>query len=144
MTIEPRALIPVEDERDTLTRMEDDLQKAFEKESPSPLKPAVTNHYAELNRILGLAFNQAANGKGKDRHATSFVGMRNWEDQRSMQIAREAGPGGPSQQISKKAQEAVTLAGIKDFRGAKSEVLGVITYAATMYKLLEEMENASR
>lgn len=105
--------------------------------------PPSNTPYGELERILKLAFNQAANGKGKERHATGPVGFRPWHQQPILENARQVGPGGPALQVMKKSQESVTMAGNRNFSGAKAEALGAIVYAAALFKLYEEMENAS-
>ena len=96
--------------------------------------------YEQLYRILKLAYDQAASGKGKERHSVGPVGFRAWEDQPILANARQVGPGGPALQVMKKIQEAVTMAGNGNFTGAKAETLGAVVYAAAMFKLLEEME----
>jgi len=114
-----------------------DIYTAVAKTSTATL-PA--GPYAHLQRILALALAQAATGKGKERHAASPVGQRDWHDQPILSIARMVGPGGHAYQVAKKAQESVTMAGNKNFSGAKAEALGAIVYAAGLYKLYEEME----
>jgi len=99
--------------------------------------------YEELERILKLAYNQAASGKGKQRHSKQAIGFRPWHEQPILQIARMVGTGGHAYQVQKKVQEAVTMQGNGNFAGAKAEVLGAIVYAAAMYKLLEEVELAN-
>lgn len=99
--------------------------------------------YQELQRILVLAYNQSSTGKGAERHAASPVGVRPWHDQPILANARQVGPGGPGMQVMKKTQEAVTMAGNKNFTSAKAEALGAIVYAAALYKIVEEMEAAS-
>lgn len=100
--------------------------------------------YEELLRILSSAYKQSSDGKGRDRHAASPVGFRPWHEQPILANARQVGPGGPAQQVMKKVQEAVTMAGNGNFDGAKAEALGAIVYAAALHKLFEEMEAASR
>lgn len=104
--------------------------------------PQIGAPYAQLERILKLAYEQAAAGKGRERHASSPVGNRAWHEQPILANARQIGPGGPAMQIMKKAQESVTMAGNRDFTKAKAEALGAIVYAAALYKLYEEMEQA--
>lgn len=99
--------------------------------------------YNELERILKLAFQQASTGKGRERHAFSPAGIfMPWDQQPILANARQIGPGGPAMQVMKKAGESVTMAGNKNFAGAKAEALGAIVYAAALYKLYEEMEQA--
>lgn len=115
--------------------------------SPMPGKPyeAVAkarevDGYEELSSILQHAYEQSAKGKGHKRHADSPVGFRRWVDQPILANARQVGPAGPAQQVMKKAQESVGMAARGDFVAAKQEVLGVIVYAAALYRLYEEME----
>lgn len=96
--------------------------------------------YKALASILHLAYDQAATGKGSDRHSQGPLGFRPWEEQPILANARQVGPGGPAQQIMKKAQESTTMANNRNYQGAKNEALGVIVYAAALYKLYEEME----
>lgn len=105
---------------------------------------SVVEGYAELQRILKLAFQQSATGKGHKRHATSPLGFRPWQDQPILANARQVGPGGPAQQIMKKAQESVGMSIERNFDGAKNEALGIIVYAAALFKLYEEMEGSSK
>ena len=100
----------------------------------------VAKGYEELYRILQAAFKQTAVGKGHQRHAPAFGPERPWEQQQSMQIGRAVGPGFAAGQVSKKAQEAVTLSMTGDIAKAKEEALGVISYGAQLFKLLDEME----
>lgn len=101
--------------------------------------------YEDLDRILKLAFDQSASGKGRERHAFSPTGILTpWDQQPILANARQVGPGGPAQQVMKKAGESVTMAGNKNLAGAKAEALGAIVYAAALFKLYEEMEEAAR
>lgn len=101
--------------------------------------------YEHLSRILLMAYDQAASGKGKERHATSpIVGTLPWDQQPLLAISRMVGVGGAAYQVLKKAQESVTMTGNGNFAGAKAEALGAIVYAAALYKLYEEMEAASK
>lgn len=105
-----------------------------------PYTPNVPG-YEQLTRILLLAYKQAAEGKGKERHSKQAIGFRPWDQQPILQIGRMCGTGYQSGQVQKKVQEAVTMAGNGNFSGAKAEVLGVIVYAAALHKLLEEIED---
>lgn len=110
-----------------------------------PIQPrGKPDPYRELRRILSDAFDQASIGKGHERHAYSPVSGPNlpWDKQPILANARQVGPGGPAQQVMKKAGESVTLAGNKDFTKAKAEALGIIVYAAALFKLYEEMDTA--
>lgn len=102
-----------------------------------------TGPYTVLSDILKKAYTQAATGKGHERHAASPLGMLPWEKQPILANARQVGPGGPAQQIMKKAGESVGMANSSNFEGAKAECLGAIVYAAALYRLYEEMEEAN-
>lgn len=117
--------------------LETEMAKAM---APKSLVMPKGHGYEELERILKLAFEQSASGKGRSRHAIGPVGFRPWHEQPILANSRQLGPAGPALQIMKKAQEAVTMTGNKQHVAAKAEVLGIIVYAAAMYKLLEEME----
>lgn len=94
--------------------------------------------YEELERILKLAYEQSARGKGRERHATGPLGFRPWTQQPILEIGRMIGPGYHAGQVQKKVQEAITMYGSKNIHGALQECLGAIVYAAAMYRLLEE------
>lgn len=107
----------------------------------APYGLTIDGGYEHLHRILMLAYDQAANGKGKERHSKQTVGFRPWHEQPIMQIGRMTGTGYHTGQVQKKVQEAVTMAGNGGFAAAKAEALGAIVYAAAFFKLLEEIEN---
>lgn len=96
--------------------------------------------YEELRLILELAYDQSARGKGKERHSVGSVGSRPWVNQPILEISRMVGPGYAAGQVAKKVQEAVTMAGNGNYRGAQAEALGAIVYAAALYRLLSEMD----
>lgn len=98
--------------------------------------------YEHLDRILKLAFTQASDGKGKERHAFGPVGFQPWDKQPILANARQVGPGGLAQQVMKKAGESVGMSTKGNYAGAKAEALGAIVYAAALFKLYEEMEQA--
>ena len=95
---------------------------------------APTDPYAPLWRVLDAAYDQAANGKGKERHAND----KPFTDQPIMEIARMTGIDAHSYQIMKKAQEASSMFKRGDFEAAKAEFRGVIIYAAAAILLAEE------
>lgn len=103
---------------------------------------SASDPYNHLDRILKLAFQQAATGKGAERHATSFIGKLSWDQQPILANARQVGPGGPAMQVQKKSSESVMMSLNSNFEGAKAEALGAIVYAAALFKLYEEMEAA--
>ena len=71
-----------------------------------------------------MAFLQAADGKGSERHGDD----RDWTEQISCEITRQVGIGYPVGQVVKKALESVRL---NDSQSRVRELLGVIVYAAT-------------
>jgi len=92
--------------------------------------------YETLARVLQLAYDQSARGKGKERHANS----KPFDQQPIFNISRMVGVGGLSHQICKKAQEATGMAARGSTDAAKAEFLGAIVYAAAAYLLIEENE----
>ena len=98
-----------------------------------PLAP--TDPYAPLRRVLDAAYDQAANGKGKERHAND----KPFTAQPIMEIARMVGPGYQLWQAMKKAQEAGGMLDRGQHDRAKAELLGAINYLAACYLLIEEL-----
>lgn len=100
--------------------------------------------YMQLARILELAFKQASEGKGKERHAHGPTGeVKPWHKQPILEIGRMVGTGYAAGQVQKKVQEACTMVSRQNFSGAKAEALGAIVYASALFKLIEETERAS-
>jgi len=90
--------------------------------------------YAPLRRVLDAAYEQAANGKGKERHAND----KPFDRQPIMEIARMVGPGYQLGQAMKKSQEAFGMLGRGQPDRAQAELLGAINYIAAAYLLIEE------
>lgn len=88
--------------------------------------------YAPLAAVLQEAYDQAARGKGYDRHDNGepFTG------QRAMSIGRKVGPGFPLGQSLKKTEEAATMIGKGQPDAAIRELLGAINYAASAIMLI--------
>lgn len=88
--------------------------------------------YEELKRVLLLAFDQAARGKGKERHANDLP-----FHQQPIQTISDLiqSPGGLAYQIMKKTQEALSLPTIERQR---RELLGAIVYTAALIIWLEK------
>lgn len=86
--------------------------------------------YGELYDVLVQAHDQAAYGKGNERHATGqpFV------EQPIMKLTGLYGPGFPLGQAGKKMQESLRLP--KEM--AKRELLGAINYIAAQIIALEK------
>ena len=95
--------------------------------------------YEPLARVLGLAYDQSAKGKGKERHANA----RPFAKQPIMEIGRMLGStaDGEMYQIIKKVQEASNMVARGNAPAAKAELLGAIVYAAATYLLIEESES---
>lgn len=97
--------------------------------------------YDDLERVLTLAYDQSARGKGAERHAKK----RPLQDQPISTIpemlgARE-GLGGLTYQVIKKTQESVGMANRGNTAAAKAELLGAIVYAAAAYLHIERFED---
>ena len=90
----------------------------------------MTDPYADLRRVLDMAYLQTAEGKGKERHATD----KPFSEQPMLEISRMVGVGFCLGQAIKKAQEASRMPP----DAAKREILGAINYLAGAYLVLEE------
>ena len=86
--------------------------------------------YISLRYVLELAVDQAANGKGKERHANGEP----FDQQKICKISRAVGIGFALGQALKKAEESVRL----DKEAALREILGAINYLAAAYIVLNE------
>lgn len=100
--------------------------------------PMSVTGYEELMLALTAAYEQAAGGKGKERHARG----KPFHKQPIMEIARMVGPGYPTGQAMKKLQEAVGMMEKGNLEAAQAEALGAINYAAAFYILLGEKRAA--
>lgn len=83
--------------------------------------------YEPLAAVLAAAVDQAARGKGRERHAGQG---QDFEGQPMLAITRMVGLGFPLGQAQKKAQEAARLAAGGDARAAEAELLGAIVFLA--------------
>jgi len=102
-----------------------------ENEDTTESRDPGSGEYQSLRRVLDLALDQAANGKGKERHANEG---EPFEKQKICEIARRVGLAFPIGQAIKKAEESVRLgldAGIR-------ENLGAIKYLAAAVIVMEE------
>ena len=106
----------------------------FGPRAPAPAPAERSDDYAVLRRVLGDAYDQAAKGKGKERHAQSLP----FERQPMQKLIELYGPGFAAGQIGKKSQEALRLDPVR----AKAELLGVIVYAAGLIVHLERQNGA--
>ena len=94
--------------------------------------------YGDLQSILQDAFDQSANGKGKERHA----GQKAFDRQPIVEIGHMVGPGYAIGQAMKKSQ-AMTMQSRAQFEAAERELLGVIVYTAAAVKLIRELDPAN-
>lgn len=92
--------------------------------------------YQALADVLAEALSQAADGKGRDRHAQ---GDTPFDRQPICEIARMCGPGFQVGQAMKKGQEALRLPPGHD----EHELLGAINYLAAAVIVLRERRAAS-
>jgi hypothetical protein len=86
--------------------------------------------YKELSRIMRGAYEQATEGKGKERHANGEA----WEKQPMNRIADEEGIAFLAGQAKKKIGEAKRLPrgmAINELRGAINYLCGAIYYLET-------------
>ena len=97
-----------------------------------PLAP--TDPYAALRRVLDAAYEQAANGKGKERHAND----KPFTAQPIMEIARMVGPGYQLGQAMKKSAESFGMIQRGQPDRARAEMLGAINYLAACVLLIED------
>jgi hypothetical protein len=103
----------------------------------------MSDPYRNLERVLLEAKDQAASGKGKERHATDEP----YEQQPIMAITRRfiGNPAGPLlYQTVKKTYETTRLLKMDNgFERAIAELRGAINYAAAGILLLEELAIAA-
>ena len=92
--------------------------------------------YYSLSNVLGAAYHQAAQGKGKERHARD----KPFDKQPIMEISRMVGPGYATGQAMKKLQEAKSMMDRGQLAAAIAEALGAINFTAAFYLLIEEAE----
>lgn len=91
--------------------------------------------YAALEQVLNAAFDQAATGKGKDRHAGAD---EPFEHQFICEGQREFGIGGGLFQAVKKLKEGARFADRGERDRAVFEMRGAINYIAATIVVLEE------
>jgi hypothetical protein len=93
---------------------------------PEAADSDVQPNYRTLHAILMDAYDHAATGKGKERHARDLP----FDDQPIMQTTRLVGPGFPLGQAIKKAGEAAGMIERGELNAAEAECLGAINYLA--------------
>ena len=132
-----RAGKPVEDQAQGI----EDFKNACRRAANPPAGPILLDWqataspaYAPLAAILQEAYDQAATGKGKERHAND----RAFIDQPILEIGRMCGPGFNTGQSIKKQQEAIGMLARGDASAAIRELLGAINYTAAAVLLIRE------
>lgn len=101
---------------------------------PRKIQISVPEGYDTLSQILFRALDQAASGKGKERHSSGEP----FEQQPICQISRWVGLGFPLGQAIKKIQESLRLLDIKGPEAAIAELLGAINFTAAAVLVIEE------
>lgn len=94
--------------------------------------------YSTLRTILDAAFNHAATGKGKERHARDLP----FDKQPMLETTRLVGPGFPLGQAIKKAGEAAGMISRQEYDAAEAECLGAINYLAGCVAWMRERKVA--
>ena len=94
--------------------------------------------YSTLRTILDAAFNHAATGKGKERHARDLP----FDKQPMLETTRLVGPGFPLGQAIKKAGEAAGMIERGELGAAEAECLGAINYLAGAVAWMREQRAA--
>ena len=90
--------------------------------------------YAKLRHVLGEAYDQAAVGKGRDRHVKHEA--QAFEHQPICSLQRIYGSGYAFGQVGKKMEESMRM----DTKAAVAELYGAIIYIAAAIIVLEEGE----
>ena len=94
----------------------------------------ITGPYSSLWRVLIAAFDQASQGKGRERHSDGEP----FEQQICCQITRRHGLAFATGQAAKKLDEVHRLLRDKGPDAAIAECLGAINYAAAAVIVLQE------
>ena len=97
----------------------------------------VPEGYDSLAGVLVMALEQAASGKGKERHARPDVPF---ERQPICELPRMVGHQGTAYQVMKKTQEAMRMPADR----AVAELLGAINYVAATILVIRENEQTRR
>lgn len=94
--------------------------------------------YTTLRAILDAAFDHAAIGKGRERHARDLP----FDKQPMLETTRLVGPGFPLGQAIKKAGEAAGMIERGQMDMAEAECLGAINYLAGAVAWMREVKAA--
>lgn len=100
---------------------------------------SIPDNYTTLRSILDAAFNHAAVGKGKERHARDLP----FDKQPMLETTRLVGPGFPLGQAIKKAGEAAGMIERGELDAAEAECLGAINYLAGCVAWMRERRAAA-
>lgn len=92
--------------------------------------------YERLAAVLQSAFNQAAHGKGKERHANALP----FHEQPMQQIARSRGLGFILGQADKKSQEGQGMLERGNTEACVRELLGAIVYLAGAVVFIQDQQ----
>lgn len=114
--------------------MNDMIEELSKRRTAEQIHQGVIGPYDSLARVLLAAYDQAASGKGKERHANEDA----FEDQPIFTIAGLVGIGFNSGQAIKKISEAVGMANRGKPDAAIREIHGAIVYLASLALLLEQ------
>jgi len=113
---------------------EEIAEEIAEENSTITVNMPIEKNYKSLFDVFMNAYEQAAEGKGKERHASNEA----YEHQKICTLNRQLGSNhGAIFQACKKAIESTRL----DRERAKAELLGSINYLAAAYILLDEVKN---
>lgn len=93
---------------------------------PPPSKEWDEDNYTALAGVFDLAMEQAAQGKGAERHASG----ERFEEQVMVRLTGLYGLGFPFGQVAKKCQEAARMVGWEQPDRAVAEILGAMNYLA--------------
>lgn len=90
--------------------------------------------YSALREAFDSAFEQAAFGKGAERHANALP----FTEQPIFTIAKLVGPGFNAGQVIKKTQEALAMMDRGQSKAAQREFAGVMVYAASLWLMARD------
>jgi hypothetical protein len=119
------------------------FKEYMNEEIPNPyLNKEEHDPFRKLKCVLELAYDQCANGKGKERHNPE--GTIPFEDQPIMETTRAHGLGHSTGQAEKKLREAHNLIGLRGYDAAINEILGAIVYSAAAVLYLQEERDKNK
>jgi hypothetical protein len=94
--------------------------------------------YSKLWNMLCRAYEQASEGKGRERHASDDP----FEQQEICEGIRKCGTGAATFQVRKKILEAARLMEKGEYEQALTDILGAIVYASAFGIVVDEKLNA--